>query len=153
MKHVLIALACAAALGTSAAALAAGPAGPSTQIYFSLKATGKTTAAGTFALLGETPDKGTASGSFTPVGNPPFKVVGTNVAVGANGTIHARFVASVIPLTPPSAKAPPALVTGSGTWTITSATGSYAGWRGKHGTTSYVFDYRTGANTVSEFLP
>jgi hypothetical protein len=101
--------------------------------------TGLSSAAGTFAAVGDIDDSGTVEStfSFAPQGSQDAaRLTGTQDFVGSLGTFHTTFTGIASPASGVRQVA-------SGTFEVVSGTGAYAGIRG-HGTFTVVGDFTTG---------
>jgi hypothetical protein len=98
--------------------------------------TSPTSAAGTFAAVGDIDDSGTVQSQFqlAPQGRQ-IRLTGEQTFVGSLGTFRATFTGR--------ATAPGPRQAARGTFELDSGTGAYAGIRG-HGTFTVVGDYVTG---------
>jgi hypothetical protein len=99
--------------------------------------TSPSSAAGTFAAVGDIDDSGSVQTTFTltPQGPQNVRLTGEQTFVGGLGTFHATFAGLASP--------PGARQAASGTFEIDSGTGAYAAVRG-HGTFTVVGDFTTG---------
>lgn len=101
--------------------------------------TGPSSAAGTFAAVGDIDDSGTVTSTFSfapPGSQDAARLTGTQDFVGSLGTFHSTFKGRASPASGLRQAA-------SGTFEIVSGTGAYAGIRG-HGTFTVVGDFTTG---------
>jgi hypothetical protein len=101
--------------------------------------TGPSSAAGTFAAVGDIDDSGTVAStfSFAPQGSQDAaRLTGTQDFVGSLGTFHTTITGLASPASGVRQAA-------NGTFEIVSGTGAYAGIRG-HGTFTVVGDFTTG---------
>jgi hypothetical protein len=99
--------------------------------------TSPSSAAGTFAAVGDIDDSGTVQSEFTlaPQGGHKIRLTGQQTFVGSLGTFRATFTGRATPPGPRQAA--------TGTFELDSGTGAYAGIRG-HGTFTVVGDFVTG---------
>lgn len=110
-----------------------------------MQLTGPNTQAGTWAAAGAINDAGTGTATFTvtPKGKNRGRLTGTHVLTSATGTITIQTRATVFPYPPPA----PPRSWAKGHWRITSATGGYAGLRGR-GRILATADFASGQITI-----
>lgn len=101
-------------------------------------------AVGTFSATGGVSDSGTASSAYRISARGPDTVRSADTFTGKRGRLVVRFQASVVSVGKRkiNERPGPDRVVGLGVWRVVSATGAYAGLRGKTGTVGYTIDFR-----------
>ena len=115
-------------LAALAAATAAGAGSRQSEALYLSLTLGRTTGSGTFVAFGPVNEAGQATGTFKQAGKPATTVAGTNTLTGKAGKLTLRYQGPDLPASPPptSGNKPPAYIVNFGTWSVTTATGSFA---------------------------